>query len=134
MRDNILFVCVGNTCRSQMAEGFALKYAGGSVGVKSAGTSAMGSVNRTTAESMAEIGIDISRQTSNSLTPDMLNWATVVVTMGCAKAKDICPESFQGKTFDWPIADPLGRPPEFFRQVRDDIGARVKALIDELRK
>ncbi|MEE9614904.1 MAG: arsenate reductase ArsC [Thermodesulfobacteriota bacterium] len=127
---NILFVCVGNTCRSQMAEGFARAVKGGSVEVKSAGTSAMGIVNRATAEAMREAGVDISGQTSDQLTDEMLVWADVVVTLGCCAAEELCPVGFRGKKIDWPIEDPLGRPVEVIRRVRDDIEKRVRELIE----
>lgn len=131
-KERVLFVCIGNTCRSQMAEGFARALATPAIGIRSAGTAAMGRVLGATVEAMKEIGIDISHQTSDQLTADMFDWATVVVTLGCAPAATICPSSYSGVKYDWPIADPLGRPPEFFRIVRSDIGERVKALIDEL--
>ena len=126
----ILFVCVGNTCRSQMAEGFARAYGAGSVEVRSAGTSAMGVVNRSTIETMKEKGIDISEQASEQLTDEMLDWADVVVTLGCCSAESICPVGFRGTKVDWPIDDPLGMPREFMRRVRDDIEKRVRELID----
>lgn len=126
----ILFVCVGNTCRSQMAEGFAKAWGGDSIEVKSAGTSAMGIVNRATMEAMKEIGIDISDHESKQLTLDMIEWADIVVTLGCASAQDICPPSYKGQKIDWKVGDPLGKPPEVMRAVRDDIGNKVKGLID----
>lgn len=125
----ILFVCVGNTCRSQMGEGFAKFYGNGKVEVRSAGTAASGSVNRSTIEAMREIGIDISAQTSKQLTGEMLDWADVVVTMGCCSASDLCPVTFKGKKIDWKIDDPLGRPWDVMQRVRDDIGEKVKGLI-----
>ena len=125
----ILFVCVGNTCRSQMAEGFAKAYGDGSVEVRSAGTSAAGRVNGSTIEAMKEIGIDISSQTSKQLTDEMLDWADVVVTMGCCSASDLCPVTFKGRKYDWNIDDPLGRPWEVMQRVRDDIADKVKGLI-----
>ena len=129
MATKILFVCVGNTCRSQMAEGFAKHYGKGKIEVRSAGTSASGSVNRSTIEAMKEVGIDISGQTSDQLTCDMLQWADVVVTMGCCPADQLCPVDFKGKKYDWKIEDPLGRPWAVMQRVRDDIERRVKELI-----
>lgn len=128
----ILFVCIGNTCRSQMAEGFARFHSQGEVEVKSAGTSAMGIVNRAAIGMMKEKGIDISGQTSKQLTDEMLRWADVVVTLGCCSADDLCPVSFHGSKMDWPIEDPLGKDMEVFRKVRDDIEKRVKGLIGDL--
>ena len=129
MATKILFVCVGNTCRSQMAEGFAKHYGKGKIEVRSAGTSASGSVNRSTIEAMKEVGIDISGQTSDQLTYDMLQWADVVVTMGCCPADQLCPVDFKGRKYDWKIEDPLGRPWAVMQRVRDDIERRVKELI-----
>lgn len=129
MATKILFVCVGNTCRSQMAEGFAKHYGKGKVEVRSAGTSASGSVNRSTIEAMKEVGIDISGQTSDQLTAGMLQWADVVVTMGCCTADQLCPVDFKGRKYDWKIEDPLGRPWAVMERVRDDIEKRVKELI-----
>ena len=129
MATKILFVCVGNTCRSQMAEGFAKHYGKGKIEVRSAGTSASGSVNRSTIEAMKEVGIDISGQTSDQLTCDMLQWADVVVTMGCCPADQLCPVDFKGRKYDWKIEDPLGRPWAVMQRVRDDIERRVKELI-----
>ena len=128
----ILFVCIGNTCRSQMAEGFARFYGRGKVEVKSAGTSAAGVVNRTAIEMMKEKEIDISSQTSKQLTGEILDWADIVVTMGCCSADDLCPVSFRGRKMDWPIEDPLGKDTGVFRKVRDDIEKRVKELTGNL--
>ena len=125
----ILFVCVGNTCRSQMAEGFARFHGEGRVEVRSAGTSAAGYLNRTTIVVMRERGIDITDQTSDQLTDEMIDWADVVVTMGCCSADEICPVTFSGEKEDWPIEDPLGIPIEETRRIRDDIERRVLELI-----
>lgn len=129
MATKILFVCVGNTCRSQMAEGFAKHYGKGKVEVRSAGTSASGMVNRSTIEAMKEVGIDISGQTSDQLTDEMLGWADVVVTLGCCPAGQLCPIDFKGRMYDWKIEDPLGRPWAVMQRVRDDIAKRVKELV-----
>jgi len=128
----ILFVCIGNTCRSQMAEGFARFHGKGKIEARSAGTSAMGYVNGDTAEAMLEVGVDISAQTSKQLTDEMLDWADVVITLGCCSADKLCPVTFKGSKQDWPIEDPLGRPPAVIRRVRDDIDRRVVALIESV--
>lgn len=125
----ILFICVGNTCRSQMAEGFARQYGNSRVEVRSAGTSASGAVNKSTIEAMREIGIDISGHSSKQLTLEMIEWADVVVTMGGWPADKLCPETYRGRKLDWKIDDPLGRPWEFMQRVRGDIEARVKELL-----
>jgi arsenate reductase len=126
----VLFVCIGNTCRSQMAEGFALSYGAEDFEIKSAGTSAMGYVIEDTIEIMAEKDIDISAHTSDQFSPLLLDWADVVVTLGCASVDELCPSGFRGEKHDWPISDPLGMGTEFFRNVRDDIELRVKELLD----
>lgn len=127
----ILFVCMGNTCRSQMAEGFAKALGAKKAVVRSAGLSAAGSVNRPTVEAMAEKGIDISGHTSDQITFEMVEWADIIVSMAGVPCSQFCPPSYKGLKYDWQIPDPLGRPWEFMRKVRDDIEARVKGLIDE---
>jgi arsenate reductase len=131
-KPRVLFLCIGNTCRSQMAEGLALSYGQGNIEIKSAGTHAFGSVNALSTEVMAEIGIDISTQSSDQLSPDMLDWADVVVTLGCCKADDLCPVGFKGRKLDWPIDDPFGGPANMMERVRNDIDKRVKGLLVEL--
>ncbi|MEE8574122.1 MAG: arsenate reductase ArsC [Thermodesulfobacteriota bacterium] len=127
----ILLLCIGNTCRSQMAEGFARFYGKDRVEIRSAGTHAMGVVNRGSADAMAEKGIDITSQTSDQLTSDMITWADVVVTLGCCSTDELCPESYEGEKHDWPIDDPIGRPLEVMRRVRDDIETRIKELVGD---
>ncbi|MBI5888673.1 MAG: arsenate reductase ArsC [Deltaproteobacteria bacterium] len=130
----ILFICVGNTCRSQMAEGFARRYGNGLVDVKSAGTAATGYVNEETIEAMREEGIDISAQSSRQVTNELIKWAEMVVTLGGQSADSICPADYMGGKIDWPIKDPLGRPRELMEMVKDDIHGRVKDLIEGLAK
>ena len=119
-----------------MAEGFAkAAIANGSTGecdieVRSAGTAAAGIVNRDTIDVMAEVEIDITTHTSDLLNDEMLEWADVVVTMGCCSADELCPVGFKGKKIDWDIDDPLGKPWEFFQKVRDYIEILVKDLIE----
>ncbi|MEK7313335.1 MAG: arsenate reductase ArsC [Deltaproteobacteria bacterium] len=133
-KKKILFVCVGNSCRSQMAEGFAKAYGRNEVEIKSAGTCASGIVHRGAIEAMAEKGIDISSQTSDQLTDDTIEWADIVVTMGCCSADELCPAFGKAEKYDWPIGDPLGRPWEVMQSVRDDIEERVKKLLKGLIK
>lgn len=128
----ILFICVGNTCRSQMAEGFARAYSDGKIKVRSAGTAAYGEVVRPTIEVMREKGIDISRHTSEQLTSDQLEWADVIVSMADYTAEELCPDSFQGIKIDWHIHDPYGGSMDAYRISRDEIEYRVKLLIDEI--
>ncbi|MBI5560882.1 MAG: arsenate reductase ArsC [Deltaproteobacteria bacterium] len=132
VKKNILFVCVGNSCRSQMAEGFAAAYGKDKAEVKSAGVAASGVVNRSALEAMKEKGIDIKGQTSKQLTSEMIRWADVVVTLGCCGAEELCPVGFKGEKYDWPVDDPLGLPWEAMRRVMDDIEKRVKRLIEGL--
>lgn len=127
----ILFVCIGNTCRSQMAEAFALRHGEGKVEILSAGTNAFGSVHPDTIEAMRDIDIDISAQTSDQLTGEMIDWADTIVTLGCCTADELCPVTFEGEKLDWPIDDPFGRPSIVMERVRDDIEERVKELIGE---
>lgn len=132
-KKKILFVCVGNSCRSQMAEGFAKAYGRGAVEVKSAGTCASGIVHRGAIQAMSEKGVDISAQTSDQLTDDMIEWADIVVTMGCCSADELCPAFGKAEKCDWPIGDPLGRPWEVMQRVRDDIEERVKKLLKDIK-
>src|SRR3972149_5625577 len=129
MATKILFVCVGNTCRSQMAEGFARKYGAGKVEVKSAGTAATGYVNRSTIDAMEEAGIDIAAQSSTQLTVEMIQWADIVVTLGCAPADEICPPPYKGRKRDWKIDDPLGRSWQVMQRGRGDIEKKVRELL-----
>ncbi|MDX1578147.1 MAG: arsenate reductase ArsC [Gemmatimonadota bacterium] len=125
----ILFVCVENSCRSQMAEGFARMLGGYGVRAASAGSHPSGVVNPRAIEVMAEIGYDLSAHRSESLNdiPDIAYDA--VITMGCG---DACPWVPAERREDWEIADPKDLPLEAFRSIRDDIGRRVRGLLAEL--
>lgn len=129
-KKRLLFVCVGNSCRSQMAEGFARAYGGDDVEVFSAGTSPAGRISAGAIEAMKEKGIDIRQQRSKALDEVDLNNMDVVVTMGCCSASSVCPVSFRGKRIDWDIDDPVGQPIDVFRKVRDHIEDQVKELVD----
>ena len=124
----ILFVCVENAGRSQMAQAFAEKYG---LKASSAGTAPSGEINPTVVEAMREKGIDISRKIPKMLTPDMINRATLVVTMGCS-VKEVCPRpmlaQMQKKLIDWDLEDPKGKSLEEVRKIRDEIELRVKNL------
>ena len=128
-KPSVLFVCVHNAGRSQMAAGWLRHLAGDAVEVRSAGSAPAGTVNPAAVQAMAEVGIDITDQH-----PQKLDWATaeasdVIVTMGCG---DACPV-FPGKRYlDWELTDPAGRGVEEIRPVRDEIDARVRALLAEL--
>ncbi len=129
MKPRLVFVCVENSCRSQMAEGFARLHGGGKVDAFSAGSRPSGKVNETAASLMKEKGVDLSVQSSKGL--DALpagRWAAVV-TMGCG---DACPHLAAERRLDWALPDPKHLPPDEFRRVRDEIEARVKALLSDL--
>jgi protein-tyrosine-phosphatase len=125
-RPSVLFVCVHNAGRSQMAAGFAR--ASGAVDVFSAGSEPADSINPIAVAAMAELGIDIAGEQPAILTPDAVRAADVVITMGCG---DACPV-FPGKRYeDWELTDPAGQSIDVVRGIRDDIKARVDALLAE---
>ena len=125
----VLFVCVHNVGRSQMAAGLLHKLAGESVTVRSAGSEPAEHLNPLVVEAMTEIGIDISAELPKPLTGNMVKAADVVITMGCG---DACP-IYPGKRYeDWELEDPAGKDLETVRRIRDDIEARVRRLAAEL--
>ncbi|MGW2345143.1 arsenate reductase ArsC [Streptomyces sp. NPDC001661] len=128
-RPSVLFVCVHNAGRSQMAAAFPTHLAGDRVQVRSAGSAPAGTVNPAVVEALAETGIDISAEVPKVLTADAVRASDVVITMGCG---DACPV-FPGKRYlDWHLADPAGQGVDAVRPIRDEIERRVRALIDEL--
>lgn len=125
----VLFVCVHNAGRSQMAAGYLRALAGDRVQVLSAGTAPKNEVNPSAIAAMAEEGIDIANQVPKVLTDDSVRESDYVITMGCG---DACP-FFPGKTYlDWPLNDPAGKGVEEVRPIRDEIRAKVEALIAEI--
>jgi len=125
----VLFVCVHNAGRSQMAAGYLTELSGGAVEVRSAGSEPGDRVNPVAVEAMAEEGIDISGGRPTLLTTDAVQVSDVVITMGCG---DACP-IFPGKRYeDWVLDDPAGQGLEAVRPIRDSIKLRVQALVDEL--
>jgi len=125
----VLFVCVHNAGRSQMAAGYLGALAGGAVDVRSAGSMPGTAVNPVAIQAMAEEGINISAQTPKILTTESVQASDVVITMGCG---DACP-IFPGKRYeDWELEDPAGKGIDTVRRVRDDIRGRVQTLISEL--
>ena len=130
---SVLFVCVENSCRSQMAEGFARAHATFPLRVGSAGTAPAAQVNPTAVAVMAEVGIDISRQRPKPIDRGTVGSYDYVITMGCG-AEGVCPAGFLGVSAEWHIPDPTGRGIEEFRRVRDLIRARVDELLDEIVK
>lgn len=127
----ILFVCIGNACRSQMAEGLARHLSRASVAAFSAGSRPAGFVANGAIETMKEIGIDISKQASKSVEAFRGQDFDVVVTMGCG---DACPWVPAKRRLDWKIPDPIGQSPEFFRKVRGQIEGLVRDLLAEIKK
>ena len=128
-KPSVLFVCIHNAGRSQMAAGFLSALAGDAIEVRSAGSAPAAAVNPAAVEAMAEVGIDISTQNPKILTTDAVQASDVVITMGCG---DTCP-FFPGKSYrDWVLEDPAGKGVESVRPIRDQIKARVEDLIAEL--
>ena len=128
-KPTVLFVCVHNAGRSQMAAGWLAHIAGHRIAVRSAGSKPADQINPVAVQAMAEVGIDIAGEQPTILTTDDMSCADVVVTMGCG---DTCPV-FPGKRYeDWELTDPAGRPVEVVRTVRDEIEARVRQLTNEL--
>jgi arsenate reductase (thioredoxin) len=126
---SVLFLCVHNAGRSQMAAGWLRRLAGGAVTVFSGGSEPAEHVNPAAVQAMAEVGIDIAHETPRRWTDGVARRADVIVTMGCG---DACPV-FPGKRYeDWPLLDPAGQPIEVVRDVRDDIEARVRTLLATL--
>ncbi len=128
-RPSVLFVCIHNAGRSQMAAGFLREMAGDAVEVRSAGSDPAERVNPAAVEAMAEVGIDISDQRPKLLTFEAVETADVVITMGCGDACPVLP----GTSYrDWKLEDPAGKGIEAVRPIRDEIRTRVEALVAEL--
>jgi arsenate reductase (thioredoxin) len=128
-RPEVLFVCVHNAGRSQIAAGYLDRLAGDRLTVRTAGSEPAGEINRVVIEAMDEVGIDLSKEFPKPLTDDAVGDADVVITMGCG---DACP-IYPGKRYeDWELEDPAGEDLETVRRVRDEIEGRVRALVDEL--
>jgi arsenate reductase (thioredoxin) len=129
-RPSVLFVCLHNAGRSQMAAGWLRHLAGDAVEVRSAGSVPGDRVNPAAVEAMAEVGIDISDQRPKVLTTDAVEASDVVITMGCG---DACP-IFPGKRYlDWQLEDPAGQGLASVRPIRDEIERRIRDLLAELR-
>jgi protein-tyrosine-phosphatase len=129
LKPSVLFLCVHNAGRSQMAAGWLRHLAGDRVDVFSGGSEPAAEVNRIAVAAMAEVGIDIGGEQPRRWTDDAVRAADVVVTMGCG---DACP-FYPGKRYlDWDLDDPAGRPLDEVRPIRDEIERRVRRLLDEL--
>ncbi|MFC8384527.1 arsenate reductase ArsC [Nocardia sp. NPDC056952] len=128
-KPSVLFVCVHNAGRSQMAAGFLAHLAGDAIEVRSAGSAPAETINPSAVAAMAELGIDIADQTPKILTADAVETSDVVITMGCG---DACPW-YPGVSYrDWVLDDPAGKGVDSVRPIRDEIKSRVQALIGEL--
>jgi|SRR5579875_2862198 len=128
--NKVLFVCVENAGRSQMAEAFAKKLGAQAM---SAGTMPAGRVNPVVAQAMLEVGIDIGSNTPKRMTNEMVEWADVVVTMGCS-VEEVCPApllaKMSKKLVEWNIEDPKGKPLQEVRRIRDQVEEKVKELLN----
>ncbi len=126
----VLFVCVQNAGRSQMAAALMDLYADGRVHVRSAGSEPADAINPAVAEAMAELGADLEKEFPKPLNDEFVRAADAVITMGCG---DACP-IYPGKRYeDWELDDPAGKDLEEVRRIRDEIGDRVRTLLAELR-
>jgi arsenate reductase len=129
----VLFVCVENAGRSQMAEGFFRKYAPRGYLTVSAGTKPSGEINPIVIQAMRELGVDISKQKSKIITEDMIKNSSIRVNMGCME-KESCPTLFIHNLLEWGIEDPKDKSLEKVREIRDDIEQRVRRLAADLVK
>jgi len=128
-KPSVLFVCVHNAGRSQMAAGFLRDIAGDRIEVRSAGSMPADQINPIAVEAMGELGIDITTEQPKILTTEAVQASDVVITMGCG---DACP-FFPGKRYeDWKLDDPAGQSIDAVRPIRDEIRARIEKLVDEL--
>ena len=130
-KKTILFVCVENAGRSQMAEGFFRKYAPEGFEPSSAGTKPISQINPLAVQVMNEIGIDISNQKPKDLTEDMMRNSDKIINMGCMD-KNFCPTLFIPRVIDWGIEDPKDKPIERVREIRDEIEGRIKELAADI--
>ena len=127
---NILFTCLHNSGRSKMAEAIFNKMAHRSIRAESAGTEPGNEVNRSVVKVMSELGLDLSQNLPKRLTPEMLDAADLVITMGC-NIEEACPAAFISAR-DWPLDDPKGQSLDKVRSIRDEIFSRIEALVAEL--
>ncbi len=127
----VLFVCVENAGRSQIAQAFFNKYAPKGYKAISAGTKPISEINPLAIKAMEEVGVDISSQKSKDITEDMMRNSSHIVNMGCME-KESCPTLFLHNLLDWHIEDPKGKSIEKVREIRDEIEQRVKELVANL--
>jgi arsenate reductase len=133
-KTRVLFVCVGNMCRSPIAEGFARKFGGDILEVHSAGTNPTGVVSEDAVEIMREIKIDISRIRSKGLDAIPVGEMDVVVSMAPRPARLLVPRGFHGRVIDWKVEDPVGKSLAVFRRVRGEIEVLVRNLVEDIRR
>jgi arsenate reductase len=126
---NVLYVCLHNAGRSQMSEALFRRLERPGHDARSAGTTPAEAVHPEVVRAMQELGLDLAGRVPRGLTPELVEWADVVVTMGCG---DECPYVPGKRYLDWDLADPKGRPLEEVRRTRDEIARRVTELADEL--
>ena len=127
-KKKVLFVCVENAGRSQMAEAFFRKYLPSGFEPVSAGTMPAAKINPTVAQAMKEIGVDIEKNSPKSISQEMIDEAKTAINMGCMD-KESCPTLFLRDVIDWQIEDPKGKSIEEIREIRDQIEQRVKELV-----
>ena len=127
----VLFVCVENAGRSQIAEGFFKRYSRQDYRPLSAGTNPVSSINPLAIQVMKEVGIDISKQKPKMLTKDMIKESTIRINMGCIE-KQSCPTLFIHDVIEWNIEDPKGKSIEKLREIRNEIDSKVKELVSNL--
>jgi protein-tyrosine-phosphatase len=132
-KKNILFVCVENAGRSQMAEGFFREYTPEGYEPISAGTKPTSQLNPVVVQAMSEVGVDIKQQKPKDITEDMMRNSTKIINMGCID-KSLCPTLFIPNLIDWGIEDPKGKTIDQVREIRDDVEQRVKQLVTNLPK
>jgi arsenate reductase len=125
----VLFVCIHNAGRSQMAAALLDHHAAGTVTVRSAGSAPAKEINRAVVKAMIELGIDIAQEFPKPLTDDTVRAADVVITMGCG---DACPVYPGTRYLDWDLPDPAGKSVEEIRPIRDEIDRRVRTLLEQL--
>ena len=132
MVKKVLFVCVGNSGRSQMAEAFSKRSGEGVIEAESAGTEPAEGLSQTVVAAMREIGCDMSGHHPKMITLEMVNSADRVITMGCDVEGEVCPAALVSAE-DWGLEDPHGKPIEKVREIRDEIKRRVAALVAEMK-
>jgi len=133
MPKRVLFVCIENSSRSQMAEGFAKYHGAGKLLASSAGTEPAEKVAELAVAVMRERGIDISHHRAKKVDDGLMADSDMVITMGCCAADDLCPVLYHGRKVDWEIPDPRGGTIETYRKVRDIVEGQVRDLIKDLK-